>query len=622
MIPIKFWTNEEKDELQEQLNDNADISEIDDSVNFSFYNQLSSLEQKYYDSIYSNSVKSPPDLTIKVSLTMDTSNPKAFIAELQESAEKVFTAVVYENPELWWLGTYTLKLSYNKTKYIITFNTVPSNSKFSVYTKYDIANLNQEIEQSKKVIMEEIAKLNLTTNYAIIRYIHDFLAVKNVYTLNENLLHIRTIYGSLVENKCVCEGYAEAFQYIAQQYGINCIIGRSSTHEWNYVEMDGKWYAVDVTFDDRTSKGVTPLHNTYNNIITEYFLIGTDHIDYKKKKFSEDKDHILVYSGYSNEHIVSYPYIEAEDYVPSDIELMEIELIDLSEIASITTTRKTTTTTKSTTPLIGITTTTTANIITNIEPTTINTTNNTNIEPTTIDTTNNTNIEPTTVDTTNNTNIEPTTVDTTFNTNIEPTTVDTTNNTNIEPTTIDTTNNTNIEPTTVDTTNNTNIEPTTVDTTNNTNIESTTIDTATATYTETITTTLVDIITTANTNLIVTTIDTTTTKPTITTVKNTTINPVSMSTKISSTTNKSEISKITPTPIATNNKSTTQNEDIVYQVTTYEDNIENPTIEIENPNYNKNNSGKDTSSTNAISISTTIILNIIISIIVAFFFIE
>jgi len=336
MIPIKFWTNEEKDELQEQMDDNIDISGVDDSANFSFYNQLSSLEQKYYDFIYSNSIKSPPDLTIKCSITTDTSKPKEFSAELAESAEKVFTAVVYENPELWWLGTYQIKLSYNKTKYVISFITVPSNSKFSVYTNEDISKLNEEIEQNKKSIVKEINKLNLTTDYAIIRYIHDFLIVKNVYTLDESLLHIRTLYGSLVENQCVCEGYAEAFQYIAQQYGINCIIGRSSTHEWNYVELDGKWYVVDVTFDDKTSKGVTAMQNTYDNLVTEYFLIGTDHIGYKNKKFSEEKDHILVYSGYSNDHIVSYPYIETDDYTPSELELEEIKLINLSKIAAFT----------------------------------------------------------------------------------------------------------------------------------------------------------------------------------------------------------------------------------------------------------------------------------------------
>ncbi|OUM65671.1 hypothetical protein PIROE2DRAFT_7253 [Piromyces sp. E2] len=378
MIPIKFWTDEKKDELQNQINDYIDISEVDTSANFSFYNQLNSLEKKYYDIIYNNSIKTPPNLTIKFSITTDTSNTKKFSSELVLSAEKVFTAIVYENPQLWWLGTYQIKLSYTNTKYTITFITVPSNSKFSVYSKEEISDINMEIEDVKKLIIKEINKLHFTTNYAIIKYIHDFLIVKNVYTLDENLLHIRTIYGSLIDNKCVCEGYAEAFQYLAQQYNINCIIGRSSTHEWNYVEMDGKWYAVDVTFDDKSSKNVKPMHNTYDNLQTEYFLVGNDHIGYSKKKFSEETEHILIYSGYSNENIISYPYIETNDYVPSEIELEEIKLINLFNIASFTTTRKisitTTTTKKSTTTTPKTTTTTTKKSITTTKKTTTTTT--------------------------------------------------------------------------------------------------------------------------------------------------------------------------------------------------------------------------------------------------------
>jgi len=337
MIPIKYWSNDKKKELQEQILDNIEISAVDNSTYFKFYNQLSSLEQNYYDYILDKSRESPPSFSVKVSINRDT-NLNEFVSELDLSSEKVFTALVYDNPELWWLGTYQLKLGYTTTKYIITFITIPDDTSFSVYTPDDIVKLNNEIEVVKNSIMNEISRLNLKTKYAIMRYIHDYLIVKNVYTLDENLRHIRTIYGALVENRCVCEGYSEAFQYIAHQYGINCIIGRSSTHEWNFVEIDGKWYILDATYDDPTSNGKSPPSNSYTNLKTTYFLIGTEHICNFNKKYSDDKDHILVYSGFSSEILVSYPSIEADDYIPSNLELEEIELINLSEIAAFTAT--------------------------------------------------------------------------------------------------------------------------------------------------------------------------------------------------------------------------------------------------------------------------------------------
>jgi len=187
---------------------------------------------------------------------------------------------------------------------------------------------------AKSDIMDQIENLKLTTKYAILRYIHDYLITKIVYTLDENMIHIRTIYGALVESKCVCEGYAEAFQYLAQQYGINCIIARSSVHEWNFVEMDGKWYVVDVTYDDPII-GNKIIPSGYNdNLQIDYFLTGTDHEIEYHSKYSNDPDHILVYSGYSEKVLVSYPDIEKEDYSPSELELQELELIDLTNITN------------------------------------------------------------------------------------------------------------------------------------------------------------------------------------------------------------------------------------------------------------------------------------------------
>ena len=70
---------------------------------------------------------------------------------------------------------------------------------------------------------------------------------------------IRDIYGTLINQKAVCEGYAKAFKYIMDELEIPCIlvcgtatnsVGVTENHAWNYVQIDGIWYAVDVTWDD------------------------------------------------------------------------------------------------------------------------------------------------------------------------------------------------------------------------------------------------------------------------------------------------------------------------------------------------------------------------------------
>lgn len=118
------------------------------------------------------------------------------------------------------------------------------------------------------------------TLYDRILSIHDYICLLNEYDATGKYAY--SAYGALVDRKSVCEGYAEAFRLICERNGIECILvsGKglvlrnnaegqlteySENHMWNYVRMDdGKWYAVDATWDD-------------GRIIShEFLLVGAD----------------------------------------------------------------------------------------------------------------------------------------------------------------------------------------------------------------------------------------------------------------------------------------------------------------------------------------------------------
>lgn len=86
----------------------------------------------------------------------------------------------------------------------------------------------------------------------------------------------------------VCEGYAKAFKYLCDQTGIGCFIiegtltsgnGSKGNHMWNYVELDGKWYLVDVTNNDdphaREGRLAIGSSNTKFNDYSLTFIDGT-----------------------------------------------------------------------------------------------------------------------------------------------------------------------------------------------------------------------------------------------------------------------------------------------------------------------------------------------------------
>lgn len=85
--------------------------------------------------------------------------------------------------------------------------------------------------------------------------IHDILADKVEFDMNG--LYAHEAYGAIVDDKAVCEGYARAFQDLLYRVGILSTTvtgkGNDTDHAWNMVRIDGKFYFVDLTWNDQPS---------------------------------------------------------------------------------------------------------------------------------------------------------------------------------------------------------------------------------------------------------------------------------------------------------------------------------------------------------------------------------
>ena len=83
----------------------------------------------------------------------------------------------------------------------------------------------------------------------------------------------RTVYSVLVRHLAVCEGYAMAYRYLLNAAGIVSEEARGVgiAHIWNYVQIEGKWYHVDVTWDDPVYSGVKPSDTAVSR---EHFLMS------------------------------------------------------------------------------------------------------------------------------------------------------------------------------------------------------------------------------------------------------------------------------------------------------------------------------------------------------------
>lgn len=162
----------------------------------------------------------------------------------------------------------------------------------------------QEILTSEKVkeVLAELSLPETAGDYEKIRAVHDYLVEKvsydNVHKNNDYHTVRSTAYGALVSHSATCQGYAVSLYRLLSELGVECrvITGEgisengSEDHAWNLVSIDGLYYNIDVTWDDRQD-------------CRDYFLKGGDSFD----KHSRDAEFL------TEEFCSRYP-MAPEDY--------------------------------------------------------------------------------------------------------------------------------------------------------------------------------------------------------------------------------------------------------------------------------------------------------------------
>lgn len=239
----------------------------------------------------------------------------------------------YDYPEIFWIDMNKVKYSFGSFSgyedgelFIVS---VLEDGYDNFYTngyknRGEVESDCSEIEKIKRGVLEHTKELDV---YSKVKYFNDMLVDKNEY--NRYVVNGETdnadkkawqcvsalIYGSTDwENKAnpVCEGYARAFKLLCDDNDIPCVLAsgfddKNGAHMWNYVQMyDGKWYAVDVTWNDPVFEEIPSQEavdaNRYN-----WFLLG-------KEKFFEKhiEDGSILYDTVSG---LSYPDLSEADYV-------------------------------------------------------------------------------------------------------------------------------------------------------------------------------------------------------------------------------------------------------------------------------------------------------------------
>ena len=305
------------DEIQDSTQNpsiNVDYSNV--TVDKYFYNQLEEPSKTIYKAFESNkeNMKSGTyriDLGNGFSNILNQANGSDLLGKYYQSAIEAYT---YDNPEIFYLSPNKMYLNIETTTIgsNVTYNVFINNGNENNYFIDEFTSQGQvesainQIEQTKNQILQNRSE----NTYDNIKMVHDYLVESIEYDTTISQSNIYNVYGALVNGRAVCEGYARSFKYLMDELDIPCTLvigtgtnsqGETENHAWNYVQLNGNWYAIDCTWDDPVSStGYVSQNSKYR-----YFLKGSN-------DFS--KDHKPSGQFTEGGKVFSYPEISGTDF--------------------------------------------------------------------------------------------------------------------------------------------------------------------------------------------------------------------------------------------------------------------------------------------------------------------
>lgn len=198
---------------------------------------------------------------------------------LKENLDIAFQCVLNDFPEIFYVGGYhytehtrateTVKLVFS-ADYTMTEEEIrEAEPKIDAYVQSCFAGMSSTMSQ-----------------YEQVKYIYDYIITHTEYDLeapnNQNICSV------FLEGRSVCQGYAEAMEYLLQKRGfvisiVNGYVENGSRHAWNILMVDGNYYYLDATWGDvdyQSAEGTdTGISKEVMPINYDYFLITTEQLN-------------------------------------------------------------------------------------------------------------------------------------------------------------------------------------------------------------------------------------------------------------------------------------------------------------------------------------------------------
>ena len=210
---------------------------------------------------------------------MQVSNEKEFMDLLCDAQKEMVDYLYFETVDGYTIDTFSDEEAFWTRIYLETINRDPvvgagtgfidegftniGNTYIWKYMYDDKEKIAKMRSESQKKIDEIARTLNKTCSddFSKVVAVNEFLCDSTYYPYSEPYpMPTHMVYGAAIDNCAVCEGYAGAVKALLDQMGVDCMVETGECtggggHAWNIVKVDGKWYQLDVTWNDENDLG-------------------------------------------------------------------------------------------------------------------------------------------------------------------------------------------------------------------------------------------------------------------------------------------------------------------------------------------------------------------------------
>jgi len=231
---------------------------------------------------------------------------------------QVYNVFAFEEPLYYFLGgSYAYSNDGNNSYINIKMKDYYLNADVRKTTQAHINHFRDMwLEKVNAVYNDSDTSDDLTDDaYEIARILHDLIIEHVNYTESEASSH--DIGGVFTGDGAVCEGYAKAYKYMLDLAGIDNILVKGDgsgdgnsweAHGWNAVKIGGKYYLVDVTWDDLNPDSST---ESTPQAFYDYFCMKSSTFDDTHRV--ESADEYFAMPDFADTNDYSY-YVKYKSY--------------------------------------------------------------------------------------------------------------------------------------------------------------------------------------------------------------------------------------------------------------------------------------------------------------------